>query len=137
MNELVTRQQNETGLAISTETKELIQSSIADSTLKRYQRLLRELEAWLGGQILTDGLLADYITELHTVGKSPSTIAQVVAAAKWLTKNHGIEIVGEITQKTLAGIRRKGKERGHGQVDGKGMHHRWLIMIGNNLTGIR
>ena len=31
MNELVTRQQ-EAGLAISTETKELIQSSIADST---------------------------------------------------------------------------------------------------------
>ena len=28
MNELVTRQQNETGLAIGTETKELIQSSI-------------------------------------------------------------------------------------------------------------
>ena len=34
MNELVIKQQNETGLAISTETKELIQSSIADSTLK-------------------------------------------------------------------------------------------------------
>ena len=38
MNELVTRQQ-EAGLVISTETKELIQLSIADSTLKRYQRL--------------------------------------------------------------------------------------------------
>ena len=88
-------------------------------------------------QILTDGLLADYITELHTAGKSPSTIAQVVAAAKWLAKNHGVEIVGEVTSKTLAGIRREGKERGHGQVDGKGMHHRWLIMIGNNLAGIR
>ncbi len=36
MNELVTTQQTETGLSISTETKELIQSSIADSTLKRY-----------------------------------------------------------------------------------------------------
>ena len=36
VNELVTQQQ-ETGLSISTETKELIQSSIADSTLKRYQ----------------------------------------------------------------------------------------------------
>ena len=40
MNELVTQQQ-ETGLSISTETKELIQSSIADSTLKRYQRSLK------------------------------------------------------------------------------------------------
>ena len=44
MNELIT-QQNETGLAISTETKGLIQSSIADSTLKRYQRLSKEIEA--------------------------------------------------------------------------------------------
>ncbi len=62
MNELVTRQQ-ETGLVISTETKELIQSSIADSTLKRYQRLSKQIEAWLNGQILTDTLLADYITD--------------------------------------------------------------------------
>ena len=46
MNELVT-QQPERGLAISTETKELIQSSIADSTLKRYQRLSKQIEAWL------------------------------------------------------------------------------------------
>ena len=49
MNELVTRQQNETGLAIGTETKELIQSSIADSTLRRYQKLSEQIEARLGG----------------------------------------------------------------------------------------
>ena len=42
MNELVTQQQ-ERGLAISTETKELIQSSIIDSTLKRYQRLSEQI----------------------------------------------------------------------------------------------
>ena len=63
MNQLATRQQ-ETGLAISTETKELIQSSIADSTLKRYRRLSRQIQAWLNGSMLTDALLADYITEL-------------------------------------------------------------------------
>ena len=114
MNELVTRQQ-EARLTISTQTNELIQSSITDSTLKRYQRLSRELEAWLSGQIKTDGLLADNLTELHTAGKSPSTIAQVVAAAKWLARNHGFEIVGEFTSKTLAGIRREGKERAKGR----------------------
>lgn len=38
MNELVTRQQ-ETDLAISTETKALIQSSLTDSTLKRFSNL--------------------------------------------------------------------------------------------------
>ena len=115
MNELVTQQQE---LTISTETKELIQSSIADSTLKRYQRLSQDIEAWLGGQMLNDALLATYCTELFHAGKSPATIAQVVAAAKWLAKNHGIQVVGEITSKTLAGIRREGKERGPGQVDG-------------------
>ena len=36
MNELVTRQQNETGLAIGSETKELIQSSIADRSKARW-----------------------------------------------------------------------------------------------------
>ena len=70
MNELVI-QQNRAEIAISTETKELIQSSIADSTLKRYQRLSKQIEAWLKGAMLTDALLADYITELHTEGKSP------------------------------------------------------------------
>ena len=117
MNELVTQQQ-EQGLVISTETKELIQSSIADSTLKRYQRLSQDIEAWLSGQMLNDALLATYCTELFHQGKAPATIAQVVAAAKWQAKNYGIEIVGEITSKTLAGIRREGKERGKGQVDG-------------------
>ena len=63
MNELVTGQQ-EPGLAIGTETKELIHSSIADSTLKRYQRLSKEIEAWLGGQMLNDALPARYITDL-------------------------------------------------------------------------
>ena len=46
MNELVTQQQNKTGLGISTETKELIQSSIADSTLKRYRRLSKQIEVY-------------------------------------------------------------------------------------------
>ena len=58
MDELVTQQQ-EQGLSISTETKELIQSSIADSTLKRYQRLSGEIEAWLAGRMLNDALLAN------------------------------------------------------------------------------
>ena len=114
MNQLVTTQQNETELSISSETKELIQSSIAESTLIRYQRLSKQIEGWLNGSMLTDALLAEYITELHTEGKSPSTIAQVVAAAKWLAKNHGVEIVCEITSKTLAGIRHEGKERQSG-----------------------
>ena len=74
MNELVTRQ-TKTGLAISTETKELMQSSIAESTRLRYKRVSKQIGAWLrsaeresrqvgSGQMLNDALLARYITEL-------------------------------------------------------------------------
>ena len=63
INELVT-QHKATELAVRTETKELIQSSMADSTLERYRRLSEQIEAWLGGQMLTDALLATYITDL-------------------------------------------------------------------------
>ena len=88
MNELVVQQQG-TELAISSETKELIQSSIADSTLKRYQRLSKQLKAWPNDQILTDGRLANYITALHTEGKSPSTIA---AGVEGFISGHSLRV---------------------------------------------
>ena len=115
MNELVKRQQE---LAISAETTELIQAGVADNTLNAYRRATQKLESWLAGQPLTDMSLAEYITFLHQQGKSPSTIAQVVAAVKWRVGKSHVEVVGEITQRTLAGIRREGKERGRGQVEG-------------------
>ena len=55
---------------------------------------------------------------LHAEGKAPSTIAQAVAAVRWQARNNGVEIVGEVTTRTLAGIRREGKDRGRGQADG-------------------
>ena len=67
------------------------------------------------GRSLDDGLLADYITGLHAQSKAPSTIAQAVASVRWQAKNAGTEIVGEVTTRTLKGIRREGKDRGRGQ----------------------
>ena len=131
MNELAVRQ--DSTLAISIETEELIKAGVAENTLKAYRRALKELEAWLsveenGFRIdqngndnhgLNDAVLADYITQLHRQGKSPATISQTVAAIKWSAKNRNQkEVVGAITERTLAGIRREGKERGRGQVDG-------------------
>lgn len=80
MNELVTRQQ-ERGLAISEDTKALSVSGVSENTLVAYRRATRSLETWLSGRVLSDGLLVQYITEFHIEGKSPATIAQVVAAA--------------------------------------------------------
>ena len=104
--------------AVSDDTKALITSSVSENTLRNYRFWSKAIETWLGGRSLDDGLLADYITGLHAGGKAPSTIAQAVAAVRWQAKNAGTEIVGEVTTRTLKGIRREGKDRGRGQTDG-------------------
>ena len=103
---------------ISDETEELVKASLAPSTVETYRLAMEQLEKWLDGRTLSDNLLATYITELYQDGKSPATINKIVAAVKWTVKNQGVGIPFEITDKALAGIRRKGKGRGRGQVDG-------------------
>ena len=103
---------------VNAETEDLIRASLSRRTLETYKGIIKRVEAWLGGRILTDALLADYITSLHHEGKAPATIAQVVAAVSWRSKQAGQAVVGEITLATLAGIRREGAERGNGQVEG-------------------
>ena len=120
MNAIVeTVEPSTTSLQLPKETASLIKASIAENTLKAYQRALQKLTNWLAGRILSDALLANYITSLHDNGKSPATIGQVVAAVKWQLKHQSQETLNfPITQATLAGIRREGKDRGRGQVDG-------------------
>ena len=116
MDALAIGQKN--AVVISLDTEELIKAGVSENTLKAYRRALVELDAWRDAE-LNDSVLAMYITELHQCGKAPSTIAQVVAAVKWQAKNiDRPDVVGAITLRTLAGIRREGKERGRGQVDG-------------------
>ena len=100
-------------------TENLIKASLSENTLKAYQRALQCLEIWLSGRTLSDALLANYVTTLHEDGKSPATIGQAIAAVKWQLKHQLQETYNfPITQATLAGIRREGKDRGRGQVDG-------------------
>ncbi|MEH0007944.1 MAG: tyrosine-type recombinase/integrase [Flavobacteriales bacterium] len=108
----------QSALDIQQQTKELISASIAPNTEKAYKHALAGLHAFLNGSQLNDGHLATYITHLHTEGKSPSTISQVVAAVKWTLKQSPASTELPITNATLAGIRREGKERGRGQVEG-------------------
>ena len=108
-------------VVISDETEELVKASIAPSTVETYRLAMQQLEIWLDERSLNDNRLANYITELYQDGKSPATISKIVAAVKWTAKNHNggtAHLSFEITDKTLAGIRRKGKGRGRGQVDG-------------------
>ena len=120
MNAIVNTPESNTAIVqLPEETASLIKASIAENTLKAYQRALQSLTVWLSGRTLSDELLASYITQLYETGKSPATIGQVVAAVKWQLKHQSQESVNfPITQATLAGIRRAGKDRGRGQVDG-------------------
>ena len=114
-----TTESNTAILPLPEETESLIKASIAENTLKAYQRALQSLTVWLSGRTLSDALLANYITQLHETGKSPATIGQVLAAVKWQLKHQSQETINfPITQATLAGIRREGRDRGRGQVDG-------------------
>ena len=131
-------------VAISDETEELLNASIAPSTVKAYRWVMQQLENWLDGRDLCDNLLASYITELYQDGMAPATISKIVAAVKWTAKNDGVganNFTFEITDKTLAGIRRRGRGRGRGQVDGL----TWrevdrvcsLAEAGGTVTGLR
>lgn len=107
-------------VAISDDTEELVIASTAPSTVETYRRAMQQLERWLDGRSLNDNLLASYITGLYQDGKSPATICKIVAAVKWTSNHHGAgakNYIFEITERTLAGIRRKGRDRGRGQVD--------------------
>ena len=116
---IVNAEPNAAPLQLPEETAFLIKASVAENTLKAYQRALQSLTMWLSGRVLSDALLANYITSLHDNGKSSATIGQVVAAVKWQLKHQSQEPVNfPITQATLGGIRREGKDRGRGQVDG-------------------
>lgn len=74
-------------LQLPEETETLIKASVAENTLKAYQRALQSVTVWLAGRTLSDTLLANYITALHETGKSPATIGQVLAAVKWQLKH--------------------------------------------------
>ena len=133
---------NTTSLQLLEETASLIKASIAENTLKAYQRALQSLTVWLSGRTLSDALLAAYITGLHEADKSPATIGQAVAAVKWQLKHQSQESVNfPITQATLAGIRREGRDRGRGQVDGSIWQEVERVCIlaemENSLAGLR
>lgn len=103
---------------LQSEVKRLMSVSLSQNTQRAYQHALQSLEQYLEGRRLTDGELAAYVTHLHETGKSPSTITIVVAAVKWRLKKSDAPFHLPMTDTVLAGVRREGKNRGRGQVDG-------------------
>ena len=102
------------------QTAELIEKSFAQNTIRNRRHALKQVQEWLQGKQITDGLLAEYITHLFDLGKAPGTISIAVSAVKWLLKhrNGGTPVELPITTATLSGIRREGRDRGRGQRNG-------------------
>ena len=97
----------------------LVAASIAANTKRTYAAALKRLDAALEGQDLTDASLAVYLARLHAAGRSPAVAAMAVAAVKFRFRLQGLASpAGPATDRVLAGLRREGKGRGRGQVDG-------------------
>ena len=97
----------------------LVAASIAANTKRTYAAALKRLDAALAGQDLTDASLALYLARLHAAGLSPAVAAMAVAAVKFRFRLQGLASpAGPATDRVLAGLRREGKGRGRGQVDG-------------------
>lgn len=106
---------------ISRGLADLFSHSISRNTARAYEAALNRLDARLGGSAPTDHGLAEYLSELHGEGRAPSSIALVVSAVKFRARLQGVSSpVGPVTIRALAGIRRAGKTRGQGQVQGVG-----------------
>lgn len=104
---------------LSIDVARLLQASIAPNTAKAYGDALRKLFEHLDGQALTDATLAGYLAHLYTRGLAPATVTVVVQAVRFWEKLEGRpSSVGPLTSRTLAGIRREGRDRGRGQVTG-------------------
>ncbi|MCY3789091.1 MAG: tyrosine-type recombinase/integrase [Gemmatimonadetes bacterium] len=110
---------NPTPVPVSINLTRLMQASIAPNTAKAYGTALGKLAEHLNGQSPTDAVLADYLARLHARGLAPASVALVVQAVRFWEKLEGrLSSVGPLTTRTLAGIRREGRDRGRGQVTG-------------------
>ena len=140
--EQATRQQIEV-TQLQSETEALIRASIAPNTLKAYRQALAGFQTYSSNQSLTfsDNALAAYITSLHGQGRAPSSISIVVAAVRWQLRNESKDYDLPVTTRTLAGIRREGKDRGRGQVTGLDWQQTERICAfaesENTITGLR
>ena len=106
-------------LAVQKTARELAGASISDNTRRAYAGALRRLDRWLAGRRLHDAALAEYLAGLYEAGRSPAVAGMAAAAVRFQMKLAGKPSpVGQATERVLRGFRRKGAERGRGQVAG-------------------
>ena len=105
--------------SVSSSAQRLIQASVSENTKVTYDHALSKLEEWLSRRVLTDALLSEYLTSCHDQGMAPASIALIPAAFRFATRLVGDNaLVGPLSDRTPAGIRREGRHRGRGQATG-------------------
>ena len=95
--------------------RRLVNASLSDNTRRAYAGALGQLDARLDGRRLDDAVLAAYLAELHDAGRSASSAAMAVAAARFRAKLAGQkDPAGAWTARVLAGYGRTAGDRGRG-----------------------
>ena len=108
-------------LAASEPVARLVEASVAANTKRAYGVALEKFDRATAGRPVTDQVVAGYLAGLFSDGKAPATCGQVVAAIRFRAKLNGQPSpTGPATDRVLAGIRREGRDRGRGQVQGVG-----------------
>ena len=105
-------------LAVATPTtRKLADASISRNTRRAYLGALTRVDAWLGTDPLTDGVLAAYLGAIFEAGRAPATAALAVAAVRFRAKLAGqADPARERTARVLGGYRRTAADRGRGQA---------------------
>ena len=104
---------------LSMPAAELARASLAPATIRAYRSALYAWDTFRNDRAEIDTLIAEYLTVRYEVGASPATCTQIVGAIRFRAKHQGyIDPIGPAAQRVLAGIRRQGRDRGRGQMDG-------------------
>ena len=118
---------------LSEDAHRLMEGSISTNTRKAYAAALDRLDRYLESRpdpALTDEALANYLALLHEYGHAsqradhqprplaPPSLALIVQAIRFVERlqQRPTSVVGPLTERTLAGARRDGQQRGRGQV---------------------
>jgi len=107
--------------ALSDTARQLAGAALAPRTVALYRAALADLDDWLAAEGRTgdDAAIADWLAVRHDAGAAPSTLSLAVAAVKAAARLSGQPSpAGPATARVLAGIRREGRGRGRGQVQG-------------------
>lgn len=112
-------QTGHTNQILSIPAAELARASLAPATIRAYRSALYAWDTFRNDRAEIDTLIAEYLTARYEAGASPATCTQIVGAIRFRAKHQGYtNPIGPAAQRVLAGIRRRGRDRGRGQMDG-------------------